>query len=252
MNGTMTMDVNKPASPKQLKWLKDLLEKRDYSGAPADWIKYMNFLVEAFAKCEAEGYTADSLNVWLKANGRKAVTHNAFQTMLKNLQTMPMRKAVDSFGNPEWPADQLAKIANMGAAVELEDGIYKVGNAVFKVKHSQTGKQWAYELVLEEPDCGGCANDEPCGAGCKWKAKFVYAGAPKKFGIKPEHKLTYEQAKEFGALYGTCIVCGKLLTNELSVMLGIGPVCGRRQFGGEFKFLVDEAKQAIIDGTAKA
>jgi hypothetical protein len=41
-------------------------------------------------------------------------------------------------------------------------------------------------------------------------------------------RMTLEDAKEFGALYGTCCVCGRLLTNEVSIEAGIGPVCGKR------------------------
>lgn len=42
------------------------------------------------------------------------------------------------------------------------------------------------------------------------------------------HKLTLEEAKEFGALYGVCCVCGRTLTNETSIAEGIGPVCSGR------------------------
>lgn len=38
-------------------------------------------------------------------------------------------------------------------------------------------------------------------------------------------RMTSEQAKEFGALYGSCMVCGRTLTNEASIEAGIGPVC---------------------------
>lgn len=45
------------------------------------------------------------------------------------------------------------------------------------------------------------------------------------FKLKPEWKMTLAEAKEWGALYGTCCVCGRLLTNEESIEAGIGPVC---------------------------
>lgn len=40
--------------------------------------------------------------------------------------------------------------------------------------------------------------------------------------------ITLDEAKEFGALYGTCCVCARTLTNEESISQGIGPVCGGR------------------------
>ena len=53
---------------------------------------------------------------------------------------------------------------------------------------------------------------------------FEYApGAIKT--LAAEDRLTVEQAKEYGALYGTCIVCGRTLTDEKSIEAGIGPVC---------------------------
>jgi hypothetical protein len=43
-------------------------------------------------------------------------------------------------------------------------------------------------------------------------------------------RLTEEQAKEFGALYGRCVVCGRTLTDEESIEYGIGPVCRAKTF----------------------
>ncbi len=52
--------------------------------------------------------------------------------------------------------------------------------------------------------------------------EFQYAqGAINK--IKPEDKMSLEEAKEFGHLYGVCCVCGRTLTNESSIEAGIGP-----------------------------
>lgn len=45
---------------------------------------------------------------------------------------------------------------------------------------------------------------------------------------KPEYRMTLEQAKAFGALYGACCNCGKTLTDEPSIEAGIGPVCARK------------------------
>lgn len=43
--------------------------------------------------------------------------------------------------------------------------------------------------------------------------------------IQAEWRMTLEQAKEFGVLYGTCMVCGRTLTDERSIAAGIGPIC---------------------------
>ena len=44
----------------------------------------------------------------------------------------------------------------------------------------------------------------------------------------PEHKMSLADAKKFGALYGTCCVCGRTLTDEVSIEAGIGPVCAQK------------------------
>jgi hypothetical protein len=38
-------------------------------------------------------------------------------------------------------------------------------------------------------------------------------------------KMTLDEAKAFGKLYGTCCKCGRTLTDEGSIAAGIGPVC---------------------------
>lgn len=226
-------EVVKQASAKQLKWLGDLLRERATGGWPEGWRQTADRLRAAYEACAKAGYGPESLNVFLATKGRLPVSHQDFQQLLPKLQDSPKKVTSDR------------EVAHL-PMVQVEDGVYKVGNDIFKVKHSKNHRQWAHKLHLEEPDCGGCTNGEPCVDGpCPWVATFKYAGTPAKHGITPEHKLSYEDAKAFGALYNICCCCGRLLTNELSVYLGIGPVCGDREFGGEFKFIIHGAKIAI-------
>lgn len=93
--------------------------------------------------------------------------------------------------------------------VKLEDGFYTVHEMIIKAQTSpDSGRQ--YGKVLDVPT-----------------GKFVYQAGILR-GVRPEHKLTLEKAKEFGKLYGTCCICGRTLTNEESIEAGIGPVCGGR------------------------
>jgi hypothetical protein len=48
------------------------------------------------------------------------------------------------------------------------------------------------------------------------------------YKLKPEHRMTEEEAVKYGALYGFCIVCGRTLTDEDSIAAGIGPVCAEK------------------------
>lgn len=46
--------------------------------------------------------------------------------------------------------------------------------------------------------------------------------------IKPEWRMTAEDAKEFGKLYGCCCRCGLTLTDEVSIAEGLGPDCRKK------------------------
>ncbi len=54
--------------------------------------------------------------------------------------------------------------------------------------------------------------------------------------LNPSEMMTLAEAKEFGALYGVCCVCGATLTDENSIAAGIGPVCAK---GGSGKSAFD-------------
>lgn len=99
------------------------------------------------------------------------------------------------------------------AAVEVEDGMYLKDGVVFKVQFNREGtRTYAKRLVVHSHG----------------DASFEYVGSVHRLGLKAEHKMTLEQAQEFGALYGTCCACGRTLTDENSIEAGIGPVCAKR------------------------
>lgn len=109
------------------------------------------------------------------------------------------------------------------APVAIEDGMYKLGDDIFKVQHAVhgSGNQYAKKLV-RATETGRVFGTVDQG---RWT--FEYApGAVRR--LRPEHRMTIEEAKKFGALYGTCCVCGRTLTDEDSIAAGIGPVCAGR------------------------
>lgn len=92
------------------------------------------------------------------------------------------------------------------------EGMYRLGSTIYKVQIAVHGSGKPYAKMLVQD-------------GDRWS--FVFApGAVHK--LDSSHRLTLEQAKEFGALYGTCCVCGRTLTNEESIEAGIGPVCASK------------------------
>lgn len=116
-------------------------------------------------------------------------------------------------------------------------GMHQFDGEVFKVQESKQGRPYAKKLVqtacpghLDTSDPSGFdapkmpCNDPACTLR-KWE--FVYApGAVRR--LSASTRISLEEAKEFGHLYGTCIVCGRTLTNPDSVAAGIGPVCAAR------------------------
>lgn len=98
-----------------------------------------------------------------------------------------------------------------------EAGMYKNPETgdIFKVQVAVHGSGQLYAKKLVPPSDFG------------EKATFDYApGAVRQ--LRADWRMTLEEAKEFGALYGTCCVCGRTLTRETSIEAGIGPVCAGR------------------------
>lgn len=93
---------------------------------------------------------------------------------------------------------------------EKEEGIYMLDGDVVKVQLAVhgSGKPYAKKLNKETG---------------RWD--YVPGLVSK---LKPEHKLTQEQAKEFGLLYGRCAICGRTLTREESIERAMGPVCAAK------------------------
>lgn len=97
-------------------------------------------------------------------------------------------------------------------ALQVTDGFYYFDDEVVKVQRAVHGSGQLYAKRLVVVD---------------YKGVWEYApGLVRQ--LRPEHKLTLEQAAAFGKLYGVCAVCGATLTNETSIELGIGPVCRSR------------------------
>lgn len=109
---------------------------------------------------------------------------------------------------------KVSELRKAQPAAGIEDGMYVLDGVIFKVQHAVhgSGNQYAKRLVAGTPG---------------ERASFEYApGIVRQ--LRPEHRMTIEAAREFGALYGTCCQCGAVLTNEDSIEAGIGPVCASK------------------------
>jgi len=113
----------------------------------------------------------------------------------------PDRITSDTGFRPLSPEAHRAAVA--AAAPVTEPGVYFDGEHYYKVVWNQTQTN-LYAKV--------------------WDAEWVYApGAMKR--LTAGQKVTAEQAAKFGRLWGSCVFCSRMLTDERSVAVGYGPVC---------------------------
>lgn len=115
-----------------------------------------------------------------------------------------------------WIDRLISKVRELRAAravgLELEDGMYVLDGEIYKVQHAVHGSGRQYAKLLIPNETKG------------QKATFEYApGVVTK--LRPEHRMTKDQAKEYGALYGTCVRCGRVLTAEDSIDRMMGLIC---------------------------
>lgn len=104
--------------------------------------------------------------------------------------------------------DLLGRTPDIRRVVQVEVGAYNHDGVVYSVRQGAYGRFRAY----------------------KWNdsiRKWVEAGAVL-FDIVPEERLSLVDAMRFGAQTGTCVHCGRTLTDADSVRYGLGTVCIKR------------------------
>lgn len=145
-------------------------------------------------------------NVAIRVGGTEQVQVVLSVAGVERVQDLPVKTAsalIDVlFGLPYRPR------ATHDAAIE--SGMYLVAGTVYKVYKGQSGRMLAKTLTIEDGE-----------------GKFEYAGLASRF-VTAADRMSLEQAKQFGAIYGVCCKCGATLTDETSIAAGIGPVCGKR------------------------
>jgi hypothetical protein len=134
-------------------------------------------------------------------------------------------KAIDALQGMPRKSAEARKAAAASSGQVTEDGMYRTpDDEIYKVQRAVNGSGNLYAKLLVKLD-------EPIIKRGKltWY-EFEYAsGAIRK--LRPEWKMSLEEAKEWGALYGSCCVCGATLTDDSaggSIEQGIGPVCASK------------------------
>jgi len=107
------------------------------------------------------------------------------------------------------------------------EGMHRLDGQIYKVQVAVhgSGRPYAKRLVTEQVGtCGGCEKCDGEDRCPVYTSRFDYAaGVVRRLSL--ETRLSLEEAKEFGAVYGTCCVCSRTLTKESSIEAGIGPIC---------------------------
>lgn len=235
------------ASPAQLKYIRGLAAGRVVPNpVPDSYAAEM----QALEKGEINKKAASRLIDWLltlphaaKSDGTARVTGNAGETYLATekqvgflISLVNERPGAKVYVDTQLAANKVehpsqlsrSEISNVigvvrdmpkaqrsaAVDVELEAGMYLVGETIYKVYKAVhgSGKMCAKELVID-------------GEG---SAHFEYRGLASRFVQSAAQRMTLEQAKEFGAIYGVCCQCGATLTDEKSIEAGIGPVCASK------------------------
>lgn len=130
------------------------------------------------------------------------------------------------------------------APVELADGVYRWNDTFYKVYHTIHGANVQVAKVLHLQEAGTDANGKQL-----WSGEWEYVGKKPLYTLRPEHKLTKEEAKQFGLVYGMCVRCARDLTREESIHVGYGPTCAGHEgwwypTKAELKALVIEEAKA--------
>lgn len=233
--GTFTVHE---ATEGQMRFIKRLLNERE---VPTTRLGAMEQRIKTYHAGTINKKAASSLIEWLLGlpeTQATAVSNRASEKQVAFLSSLVESRNLNNIADPEGLKQDLAAgtISKRDAStmieflkgqprvqvaeVELEAGMYyrEDTNEILKVYRAVhgSGKMVAKVLVLEE------------GPGAESNSgRFEYKGLASRF-VKPEHRMTLEQAKAFGAIYGVCCQCGRTLTDEGSIEAGIGPVCARK------------------------
>lgn len=227
------------ASTNSIAYLADLIDKKDFTGARAELPQAWQELFDRFARssCVKRPDQIHAGGFYAQADVSK------FIDMLKACPKRPFGLAANemieskvlSQAGGGWPSTEETEAVardrkHYGDPVSTQ-GIYKVNarggeTKIYKVYPNQTGERLLAKLLVTD----GVDQNE-----------WVYQGMAHRF-VRAADKITMAEALKYGRITGICVCCGRTLTNELSVALGIGPICGGREFGGEYKLLVDTAE----------
>lgn len=166
--------------------------------------KQENFVVDLTAKRVTSGLNSDLL----------VTISMIIENSMLALQGKERKHVITRFAASQ-AIDALLSCPQQQQQQSIDDGMYIMDDVIYKVQHAVHGSGRQYAKRFVPPAYDGA------------RATFTHApGVIRK--LRPEHRMTNEQAKAYGALYGTCVQCGRVLTKEESIERGMGDVCASK------------------------
>jgi hypothetical protein len=208
-----------PATEKQLAFIKSLTANADRDTLSPNVRKHLDTLAKGgqISRTIASKVIEAMKSVSTPAAGGVRPASDKQRTYLRSLIERKGHKQIDMDGLSAKEASELIDVLRTRPdavdAPALEDGMYRRNGQIYKVQHAVHGSGRQYAKVLADNGDGSFSFQFESGAIARLRA---------------EHRLSLEEAQEFGKIYGVCCVCSRTLTDERSIDAGIGPVCGGR------------------------
>jgi hypothetical protein len=130
---------------------------------------------------------------------------------------------------------------------DLAIGVYRVPETgtIYVVKPNRE-KTRLYAKRLEQISGNRLTHSDEV---VNWKLVYE-SGAIYK--LKPEYKMSYDDAREWSIRFNHCIICGRFLKDAQSVAEGIGPVCAESVYGIKRKRTPNKRKSLAWSTDSKA
>ena len=197
------------ASDKQLKFIQSLLRDRDTSGLP-------NLpVVEELSSRQASQLIDKLLSLPKVASASLATDRQVemLQFLLSTRET-----PADFLPRPlkELPravaSDLIDRLRSAPRLAELvtRPGVYRVDGVLYHVSRSVSNPSNYYAERIDS----------------ETGRRTFERGAIAR--IRDHHRVTLEEAQQFGRLTGVCCYCGRRLTDPQSIDAGVGPICAKR------------------------
>lgn len=204
------------ASPAQQRYIAKLLSERDHTLTDVDPatvnLKHASDIIDSLLKfplksefvvraSDKQVSFIESL-VQSKVDGQTRLDRYLSDmsiTSVGQLTSVTARKVIDG----------LLQLPSIPRDVQVDVGAYAYDGVLYSVRKArESGKLHAYHWSS---------------ASNKWE----YSGNIK-YDLRPEHRLSLADAMDFGIQTGTCVHCGRTLTDKDSVRYGMGSTCRKK------------------------